>query len=212
MAPLYPLFLKLEDQPCLVVGAGPIGARKAKELLAAGAKVRVVSLHSSQELEALRGAPGLVFEQRAYAAADVEGCRLVIAATGDEATDTALAKDARRAGALVNAVDSPSACDFFTGGALRRGPVQVLVGTGGHSPALTRKLRQRLEALIPPSWGALAEALGGRRQALLARWPHSPTRAGVLEEVLEAALSELAPTASAEEVERLLDEHLAARE
>jgi siroheme synthase-like protein len=39
----YPLFALIEDRACLVVGGGAVGERKVQDLLAAGARVTLVS-------------------------------------------------------------------------------------------------------------------------------------------------------------------------
>ena len=39
----YPIFADLHDRPVLLVGAGHVAARKAEDLLRAGARLRVVA-------------------------------------------------------------------------------------------------------------------------------------------------------------------------
>lgn len=90
----------------------------------------------------------------------------------------------RTRGVLVNVVDRPELCDFTIPSLLERGPVLVAVGTGGVSAGLAKALRLRLEALIPPQLGALAEALGAARQALKERFPKPVERRAVLDAAL----------------------------
>ena len=88
-------------------------------------------------------------------------------------------------GLLVNATDRPELCDFTVPSLLERGSVQVAVGTGGVSAGLAKWLRLRLEALLPQSLGALAEALGASRAALRQRYPGGPERRRALDAALE---------------------------
>ena len=82
---------------------------------------------------------------------------------------------------LVNVADRPDLCDFTVPSLLERGPVIVAVGTGGVSAGLAKSLRLRLEALLPASLGALAEALGAARGKLRARWPDPGERRRALD-------------------------------
>lgn len=202
--PLYPLFLKLRDQPALVVGGGPIGAHKAGELLACGASVVALSLTFDESWDAHRVAEEegrLRRLCRAFAAGDTRDMRLVVAATGRPDVDEQIAADARAHRALVNAVDLIHACDFYAGSVVRRGPVVVAIGTGGASPALARKVRGLIEAALPEGVGPLAEALGRLRPQLLSRYPSLPARAERLDRFVGRALERLAQAPSTDEVE-----------
>lgn len=87
-------------------------------------------------------------------------------------------------GLLVNVVDRPDLCDFTVPSLLERGPVLIAVGTGGVSAGLAKSLRLRLEALLPASLGALAEALGAARSKLRARYPDGGERRRALDVAL----------------------------
>jgi uroporphyrin-III C-methyltransferase/precorrin-2 dehydrogenase/sirohydrochlorin ferrochelatase len=92
-------------------------------------------------------------------------------------------------GILVNAVDRPDLCDFTLPAIVDRDPVLVAVGTGGASAGLAKALRQRLEALLPASLGALATALHAARPQLRERWPDAAQR----RHSIDAALTEGGP-------------------
>lgn len=179
--PLYPLFLKLDGQGCLVVGGGPLAAQKTEELLLAGACVCVVTREAGEAIETLAAEGRITLTIRSFEASDVEGCRVVIAATNDRATNEAVHTAGRAANALVNVVDVVPLCDFYTGGVVRRGPLTVVIGTNGASPSLARRLRLYLEDLLPEGLGPLATALGQARPRLLARYPSFKERARLLD-------------------------------
>jgi siroheme synthase-like protein len=175
---MYPLFLQLDQRPCLVVGGGPIGAQKARGLVEAGARVTVISpgaLHA--DWEPLRTGADVQHLDRCFEAGDCRGMVLVISATADPETDARVVACARAHNALVNTVDVVPLCDWFAGSVVRRGPVQVVIGTGGRSPSLAVALRRWLDALLPAELGPFAEAMGEGRAELLARWPAFEPRA-----------------------------------
>ena len=169
MAVYFAAFLDLRGRRCLVVGGGIVAERKVTGLLDAGARVRVVSPTLTPALATL-AATGLVEHRaRPFRRHDVQGCALVVAATGEPTVDDAVAATARRVRALVNVVDRPAACDFILPSVLRRGDLQIAVSTGGKSPALAREIRRRLEAEIGEDYAALVERVGAARSQLRTR-------------------------------------------
>jgi len=165
----FPAFLDLRGRRCLVVGGGEIGERKTRALLECGARVTVVSRSFSPGLAALAEVGWIERRARTLRRADVRGCALVIAATGDPRADEATSALARRCRVLVNVVDRRDRCDFIMPSVLRRGELQIAVSTGGRSPALAREIRRRLESLFGPEYGALVERAGADRRRARAR-------------------------------------------
>ncbi|WP_320536293.1 uroporphyrinogen-III C-methyltransferase [Pseudarthrobacter sp. IC2-21] len=91
---IYPTALRLLGRPVLVVGGGPVAARRAKGLLDAGAQVTVVAPAASAALQELADAGLLTWEPRPYRREDVDGVWFVQTATGDPAVDTEVSQDA----------------------------------------------------------------------------------------------------------------------
>jgi siroheme synthase-like protein len=160
--PLFHLALRLDGQRCLVVGGGPVGTHKAESLAACGALVTVVAPEISPGLELL----GVKIERRCYEAADLDGCRLVVAATGVPAVDRQVYVDARERGVLVNAADDPEACEYLVPAVTRVGPVSVAVSTGGLSPYLAGWIKRQIAGVLPPEVGELATLVGRCRSSL----------------------------------------------
>ena len=100
---------------------------------------------------------------RPYEPGDLDDVRLVVTATGDATVDASVAADATAAGIWVNAADQPADCSFILPAVARRGPLSIAVSTGGASPALARRLRDRAGALLTDDVVALAEQLAARR-------------------------------------------------
>jgi precorrin-2 dehydrogenase len=159
----FPAFLDLRGRRCLVVGGGPVGERKVRDLLACQARVVVVSPVTTPGLAALATAGLVAHRARRFRRWDVRGCAVVVAATGEAGVDAAVAAEARRRRALVNIVDDAARCDFIVPSVLRRGQLQIAVSTGGRSPALAREIRRRLEPLFGVELGAIVEAVGRER-------------------------------------------------
>lgn len=163
--PQYPVNLILDDQPCLVVGAGRIAARKAQGLLECGARVHVVAPQIDTPVRAIEG---ISWEERSYARGDVAGYRLVIAATDDPAVNRAVYEDGEAEGVWVNSADDPASCAFTLPSVIRQGPVMLTVSTGGRSPALSAWLGARLAERLGPEYGVLGELLSAERDRLKA--------------------------------------------
>jgi siroheme synthase-like protein len=164
-SPYYPVSLDLSDKPCLVVGAGPVAARKVRGLLDCDARVTVIAPDIGEEMRTLT--PRLAAtEPRAFRPGDVAGFRLVVTATGDPAVDGAVAAEADAAGVWVNSADDPEHCSFILPAVHRDGAVTIAVSTGGLSPALAAWLRNRLAASSGSGLDALARLLDETRQRL----------------------------------------------
>lgn len=160
----YPVNLILTGKRCLVVGGGPIAARKAAGLLACGAEVHVIATAVSPELAALP----VTVEQRPYREGDLAGYRLVIAATNDPARNQAIYREAEEQSVWVNCADEPASCTFTLPSVIRRGPVMVTVSTGGRSPALASWLKRRLETEVGPEYEVLVDLLSTTREDMRA--------------------------------------------
>ena len=143
MSALYPVFLKLDGLPVVVVGGGAVAASKLDGLLAAGARVTVIAPHV---LDSIRTKATVI--ERAFRAGDLDGARWVIAAATPEINIQVTAAATAR-GLFVNAVDDPKAATAYLGAVVRRGEVASPTPPGGLAPALAGLIREGLEALLP---------------------------------------------------------------
>lgn len=147
---LYPINLDVEGKLCLVVGGGRVALGKVKELLRCGAEVKAVAPSICDELSELAEQPPAPLQllRRHYAASDLDGCLVAIAATGDSAVNRQVFQDGHRQGVLVNSADDPQNCHFTLPARLRRGDLLITISTAGRSPAMASWLRQRIEASL----------------------------------------------------------------
>ena len=166
----------LPSRQAIVVGGGAVAARKVEGLLEAGAQVKVISPLLTRELQLIASAGVITFLPRPYQDGDLEDAYLVIAATDDPTVNQSVWMEAERRGCLINVVDDPQHSNFILPAVVRRGEVSVAVSTGGNSPALARRLRERIEKLIGPEYGVLAELLGELRPELIADFPEGEAR------------------------------------
>jgi precorrin-2 dehydrogenase / sirohydrochlorin ferrochelatase len=155
--------LDLNDVPCLVVGAGPVATRKARELVVCGARVTVISPEVSPEMQALAVH---AIHTRSFQPGDTAGFHLVMTATNHPAVNAAVAAEARSLGQWINSADDPANCSFILPALLRRGPLTVAVSTAGSSPALAGWLRDRLSEAVGPEFATAAETLAAERAAI----------------------------------------------
>ena len=159
----YPITLDLHGVVVLVVGAGPVAARKVAGLAEAGAVVRVVAPDVSAAMTASVDAGHVdTLARRAFRPSDLDGVRLVVTATGTDA-DHEVAAAASAAGIWVNAADRPEDCSFILPAVARNGPVSIAVSTDGASPALAQRLRDEAGALLTGDVAALADRLAAQR-------------------------------------------------
>jgi precorrin-2 dehydrogenase/sirohydrochlorin ferrochelatase len=141
----YPIFLKLKDKLCLVIGGGRVAERKVLSLLKCGAKVKVISPELTPKLKDLFEKGEIIWEKRPYKKGDLERAFLVIAATNDPVVQEEVFKEAEEKNIPCNVVDKPEYCSFIVPSTIERGELVIAISTSGASPALARRLREFLE-------------------------------------------------------------------
>lgn len=162
----YPVSLRLDGQPVLVVGGGPIALGRVRGLLEAGARVTVVALEALEPLRDLAARGLLALALRAFDRRDVLGQRIVLAATNSPEVNHEVVEAARARGLLANAADLPALCDFTLPAIGRRGALCLAVTSGGQSPTAAKAARDVAMAALGPEYGALTDLLGRLRPRL----------------------------------------------
>jgi uroporphyrin-III C-methyltransferase/precorrin-2 dehydrogenase/sirohydrochlorin ferrochelatase len=161
----FPVFFDLTGQTVLIVGGGEVALRKISMLERTGALITVVAPEIAPEVMALAAAGKLKIAIREFLPEDLDGARLVIVATSRRAVNRWIAKLSESRNIPVNVVDDAQASRFIVPAIIDRDPVLVAISTGGTSPVLARRWRERLEALIPARIGELATWLKALRRA-----------------------------------------------
>jgi len=154
---VFPVFLKLEGRPVLVVGAGPVAAGKVRPLVDAGARVTVVAPDVVDDIAAM--APEIAIVRRAFEPTDVDGVWYVVAAAPPD-VNRAVAGAAESRCLFVNAVDDLESASAYAGAIVQKAGVTIALSTDGEAPALAGLMREALEVLLPEDldkWMACAQ-------------------------------------------------------
>lgn len=158
-----PLFVKLTDKPVLIVGGGTVALRKAGTLLEAGARLFVVAQDFHTEFLQWQQQGKVRLINGSFEPELLNDKLLVIAATDDEQVNQAVYQAAEARQILVNTVDDQPKCRFIFPSVIDRSPVLVAISSGGTAPVLARRLREKLETLLPQYLGPLAGLVGSFR-------------------------------------------------
>jgi len=205
----FPLFLKLTNRPCLVIGAGSIAARKIDLLSRAGAAITVIANDIGPAVEKMQSSHQLSIKQKTFEKTDVKGFHLVVSATDNTATNELVAKSATDLNILVNVVDSPALCSFIFPAIIDRSPVIAAVSSGGAAPVLARLLRAKIESLIPPEFGHLAHLASKFRGQVKKQIKEPSQRRIFWENILQGKIAELVFSGKEQEAEKQLQQLIA---
>ena len=156
----FPLFIDLSGAEVLIVGGGIVALRKVQKLLPYGASITLVAPEIVPELSQ---EVNITILPRPYDASLLTGRRLVIAATDDRTVNHAISLDCQARGIPVNVVDCREDCTFIFPSLVKAGKLSVGISTGGASPSAAIWLRQRIEALLPDSFGDILSYLDALR-------------------------------------------------
>jgi uroporphyrin-III C-methyltransferase/precorrin-2 dehydrogenase/sirohydrochlorin ferrochelatase len=204
----FPFFADLERADVLVVGGGEQAAQKVRLLRKTAARVTLVADMVTDELRQLGEQGGIRIVPRHFETRDVEGQRLVYAATGDRSLDAAVSSAARATGIPVNVVDAPELSTFIMPAIVDRTPVTVAIGTEGAAPVLAREIKSRIEALLPANFGNLARRAQGLRKFVAAAVPYGRARRRLWERLLLGPFRRAVLSGAEAEAERILDAEL----
>ncbi|TVQ84451.1 MAG: uroporphyrinogen-III C-methyltransferase [Chromatiaceae bacterium] len=204
-----PIFLDIKNQPCLVVGGGPIALRKLDNLYRAGARIHLVAPTLVDELAARADDPRIHYAPRRFTDSDLDGMRLAIAATDDRAVNRSIGALARARGIPVNVADQPEDCSFIMPSIIDRSPVVVAVSTGSASPVLARMIRARLESLVPAGYGRLADLCARYRDRVKGRFAQQRDRRRFWDRVLQGGVAERIFSGHLDEADAAMERELA---
>ncbi len=168
-----PVFFALEGREVLLVGGGAAAVAKLHLLLKTPARIRWIA---GDAPVAMRTSERLDIRRRDFEPADAQGVALAYVATGSAAGDGRIAAILRRARVPVNVVDRPALSDFTTPAIVDRAPLLVAISSAGAAPVFARRLRTRIEALLPPDIGRLIARAGAFRDRLKALLPQAGAR------------------------------------
>lgn len=161
----FPLFFKLKDRECLVVGGGAVAARKIRLLLKTNVKLSLVAkeLHSETETLCKDNSTQIEIIDGSFTEDLLLNKALVIAATNDAEFNRSVAKLCHLKNIPINVVDQPDECTVITPAIIDRDPVVIAISTSGAAPVLGRKIRTQIELLLPQKLGPYVARLASLR-------------------------------------------------
>ena len=196
-----PITVQLKDRLCLIVGGGEVAARKLKHLLKAESHVVVVSPSFSQEIEEVAKSSSVELVEREFDGDLFENVYLVIAATDDHQVNRRVSELAQEANIWVNVVDDLELSTFIMPAVIDRSPLLIAVSSSGVSPVLARKIREKIEWLLPSNLGSLLNKLKQLRPLVKKKFSDLTDKKRFSEWYVERAIDEkLEPSQSAEAI------------
>lgn len=167
--PTYPVGLRLQGRPVLVVGGGNVAQRRVPTLIAAGAQVHLVSPAVTPSIEGLAGAGEIVWHERGFRDDDLRGVWYVMAATDDPRVNARVSELAEQQRLFCVRADDAAAATAFTPAVGRHhGDTVAVMATGAADRDPLHHAALRDEVV-----GALREgrlAVGVRREAPPGVW------------------------------------------
>lgn len=162
---LYPLFLNLRNRTCVVVGGSEMAEAKTRELMDAGASVRLIAPEVTRQISTWAQAGTLDWKPRFYTNGDLQDAYLVVS-VADPETNARVFADAERQHTFCNSMDDIPNCSCYASAVVRRGALQIAISTGGKSPALAQRLRKEFEEQFGEEYRSWVRRLGEARVLL----------------------------------------------
>src|SRR5664279_1514822 len=201
-----PVFLDLQTGSVLLVGAGDLARAKLRLLAAAGGRVRWFATDGHHDLSGLDAADAARIElaEGDPLTTDLSGVIAILCAGAGD-TGIAMSTRAKAVGLPVNVMDDLHHSTFIFPAIVDRGDVVVAIGTGGASPVVARRVRERIEAALPARIGDLAGFIGRWRKTIHGRIPEFPLRRRFWERVVDGRIGALVLAGRADEAETALE-------
>jgi precorrin-2 dehydrogenase/sirohydrochlorin ferrochelatase len=176
----YPIFLKLSGRRVVVIGGGTVAVRKAQSLLAADARLVVVAPRIDKMMTVLCKSKNAELIKSKYSKEYLAEAVLAIAATNNQELNKQIYKDCQELEVLCNVVDVPEFCDFYVPAVVRRGDLQIAIGTEGNCPAYAGHIRKKLEKIFTEEHGQFLGELQTIRKKIIDEVPDPAERKAVL--------------------------------
>lgn len=205
----YPIHLDLQERPVLLVGGGVIAEGKAEQLIAAGARLRVVSPTLTTRLAEWHVQGSIVWREGRFTESDLDRVVLVISATDDQAVNETVARAAAARGLLYNVVDQPALCSFITPALVTRGELQISISSSGGSPTVAQLVKRRITETIGEEYGELLRLTAQLRTSLREHGVGYAERRDLLNAFVESDVLALLRAGQVAEAEQLAQNVLA---
>jgi uroporphyrin-III C-methyltransferase/precorrin-2 dehydrogenase/sirohydrochlorin ferrochelatase len=200
-----PVFLDMQTGPILLVGGGELARAKLRLLLSAGARIRWYATDGHHEVNGIDAVDAARIEhvKGDPLTADLRGVIAVLCAGAGD-IGPAMSARAKAVGLPVNVMDDLQHSTFIFPAIVDRGDVVVAIGTGGASPVVARRVRERIEAMLPARIGDLATFIGRWRKTIHGRIAEFPLRRRFWERVVDGPIGALVLAGRTDEAEAAL--------
>ena len=165
----YPAFLRLEGKKCVVIGGGKVAERKILSLLEANAIVVLVSPDATLFLAKLAEEGKITWIKDIFKPDYLEGAWLVFACTNQREVQREVFQACEERKIFCNVVDQPDVSSFIVPSVVKRGALTLAISTSGASPAVSRRLRERLERLFGEEYASYLEFMRRIRELILSK-------------------------------------------
>ncbi len=201
-----PVFLDMQTGPIVLVGGDELARAKLRLLLSAGARVRWYVTDGRRDVNGIDAANAarIEFAEGDPLTADLAGVIAILCA-GAGKLGPAMSARARAVGLPVNVMDDLQHSTFIFPAIVDRGDVVVAVGTGGASPVVARRVRERIEAMLPARIGDLATFIGRWRKSIHGRIAEFPLRRRFWERVVDGPIGAMVLAGRGDEAEAALN-------
>ncbi len=206
-----PIFTKLDNKPVLVVGGGEVALRKCRAFLKARASVTLVAPWFCDELKEHAHNNEVTLIDAYFDESHLDGKMLVIAATDRDEVNNNVFELANARNVFVNVVDDQPKCTFIFPSIVDRDPITIAISSAGTAPVLARRLREKLETLIPHHIGPLATLVGGFREKVKKRFKHFSDRRQFWEGVFDSSVVSKVQTGDTQAAQQQLEQMLDAK-
>lgn len=210
----FPLFHKLNDKHCLIVGGGKVSLSRAETLSKSGVCIDIVSPEISDALlDIVDASKGhyyqLTFDECLRRNVLVNKSYFIImAATDKPEVNVEVYQYAKEANILVNVASDQSLCDFIFPAIIERDPILIAVSNNGFSPVLTRLLKEKIELIIPKAYGDLSRFLGKYRETIKKIIPNAKKRVSFLEHIAKGSIAKAVLSGKVDIAEGMMQEKL----
>ena len=207
----YPIFLELSGRRAVVIGGGGVAVRKVQALLSAGARIVVVAERIDGLMTALCTGTDVEIVKGSYDKSYLASALLAIAATNNSDLNKKIYKDCQELEILCNVVDVPELCDFYVPAVVKRGNLQIAIGTDGSSPAYAGHIRKKLEKVFTEKHGEFVGELESVRRRVIEEIADAADRKALLGELVNDESFEYfeknGPAAWRDRAEKIILEH-----
>lgn len=148
----YPILIELKNRPILMVGAGKVGARKAKEVIQCGGNLTVIAPLGEKDFADWEEAGLLKWYRREFSVEDLNGFEFIFVVTDSDQVNKEAVAEAIRRKLWINSGDKNYPGNFALPALHRQGDILVTVSTNGKSPGVAKQIREILEEEFDENW------------------------------------------------------------